>query len=213
MIRFLIIPLLLVLLISGATAIVPTTINQYLVPQNAARMALRLPTLTGDYHLAGYAQWWADQRKYDCALLHSNGPYGENMFSGSGTCWTPGQVVAGWLSERRWYTYRWNHCGIADCGHYTQIIWRDTRRVGCAKVTCFGGRDTLFVCDYDPPGNFLGERPLLIWNFSSRRLQTISLRSICFSSLPQKCRAWINALLFLFNGNSIRNEILSGHTD
>ncbi|KAL9259016.1 Pathogenesis-related protein [Drosera capensis] len=159
MIRFLIIPLLPVLLISGTTAIVPAAVNQYLAPQNAARVALRLPPLTWDYHLAGYAQWWADQRKYDCALLHSNGPHGENMFWGSGTGWTAGQVVAGWLSERRWYNYRWNHCGIADCGHYTQIIWRDTRRVGCAKVTCFGGRGTLFVCDYDPPGNFLGERP------------------------------------------------------
>ncbi|GAB4838205.1 hypothetical protein Ancab_027735 [Ancistrocladus abbreviatus] len=136
-----------------------TTINQFLAPQNAIRKALRLQPLKWDNRLATYAQWWGNQRKMDCSMVHSNGPYGENIFWGAGQRWTPGQAVAGWISERRWYDYLTNTCVGVDCGHYTQIVWRTTNRVGCAKVICLRGAGTLFVCDYDPPGNFDGERP------------------------------------------------------
>ncbi|KAJ4823769.1 Cuticle-degrading protease [Turnera subulata] len=116
--------------------------------------------LVWDARLAGYAQWYANQRRYDCALRHSNGPYGENIFWGSGSAWTPAQAVAAWLAERRWYNYRSNSCsGDRDCGHYTQIVWRNTRRIGCARVVCFGGAGVFMTCNYDPPGNFVGERP------------------------------------------------------
>ncbi|GMH17821.1 hypothetical protein Nepgr_019662 [Nepenthes gracilis] len=153
--------LLIVLLLSGTASATPvlTGVNEYLAPQNAARRALRLPPLRWDRKLEAYAQWWGNQRRYDCSMLHSNGPYGENIFWGAGDGWTPRQAVAGWLSERRFYDYSSNTCRAVDCGHYTQIIWRATMRVGCAKVTCFAGAGTLFICDYDPPGNFSGERP------------------------------------------------------
>jgi pathogenesis-related protein 1 len=43
------------------------------------------------------------------------------------------------------------------CGHYTQIVWRNTKAVGCA-VGGKGARE-VWVCDYDPPGNYVGQRP------------------------------------------------------
>jgi hypothetical protein len=60
-----------------------------------------------------------------------------------------------------------NACAAGEpCGHYTQLVWRGTTRVGCGKATCtvnspFGaGFPTweYYVCDYEPPGNS-GARP------------------------------------------------------
>ena len=134
--------------------------RQFLSPQNAARTTVRMKPLVWDKRLARYAQWYANQRKYDCALRHSKGPYGENIFWGSGNGWTPAEAVTAWVSERKFYNYWSNSCsGGQQCGHYTQIVWSSTRRVGCARVTCAGGKGVFMTCNYDPPGNYIGERP------------------------------------------------------
>ncbi|XP_062220937.1 pathogenesis-related protein PR-1-like [Phragmites australis] len=133
--------------------------NQFLVQQNVARASMGLPPLSWDERVAAYAQWYAESRRGDCALVHSSGPYGENLFWGSGTGWAPAQAVGAWLSERPRYDYWSNSCYGGMCGHYTQIMWRNTRRVGCAMVTCYNGRGTFITCNYDPPGNYVGVRP------------------------------------------------------
>ncbi|XP_073271029.1 pathogenesis-related protein PR-1 [Primulina huaijiensis] len=134
--------------------------QQFLGPQNAARALLRLPPLVWDTKLAKYAAWYANLRRGDCELEHSNGPYGENIFWGSGNGWTPVQAANAWVAERRGYNYRSNSCANGmECGHYTQIVWRDTRRIGCARVVCYGGRGVFMTCNYDPPGNYIGEKP------------------------------------------------------
>jgi hypothetical protein len=43
------------------------------------------------------------------------------------------------------------------CGHYTQIVWRNTKSVGCAVAR--GKGVEVWVCNYDPPGNYAGQRP------------------------------------------------------
>ncbi|AQK75612.1 pathogenesis-related protein PR-1 precursor [Zea mays] len=134
--------------------------RQFLAQQNAARASLGLAPLAWDERVAAYARAYAESRRGDCALAHSAGPYGENLFWGSGTGWAPAQAVAAWLSERPRYDYWTNSCyGGSMCGHYTQIMWRSTRRVGCAMVACYGGRGTFITCNYDPPGNYVGLRP------------------------------------------------------
>ncbi|CAN1173037.1 Pathogenesis-related protein 1B [Linum perenne] len=45
-----------------------------------------------------------------------------------------------------------------DCLHYTQLVWRSTKQVGCARVKCRNG-DTYVVCEYYPHGNVVGQRP------------------------------------------------------
>ncbi len=53
------------------------------------------------------------------------------------------------------------------CGHYTQIVWRSTTHVGCGIQTCstnspFGPMFpdwTFVVCNYEPPGNLIGQSP------------------------------------------------------
>ncbi|KAG8059193.1 hypothetical protein GUJ93_ZPchr0002g25202 [Zizania palustris] len=132
---------------------------QFLARQNAARSAVGLPPLMWDERVAGYARRYAESRRGDCALVHSSGPYGENLFWGSGTGWSPAQAVGAWLAEQPQYNYWSNRCYGGMCGHYTQIMWRASRRVGCAMVTCYNGRGTFITCNYDPPGNYVGMRP------------------------------------------------------
>ncbi|KAG9143344.1 hypothetical protein Leryth_018611 [Lithospermum erythrorhizon] len=133
---------------------------KFMAPQNAARAALGLPPLIWDRKLARYARWWANQRRWDCALEHSNGPFGENVFWGSSTSFTPYDAARDWVEEKKYYNYGYNSCSFGEeCGHYTQIVWRKSRRIGCAKAKCFLGRGVYMVCDYDPPGNYIGEKP------------------------------------------------------
>ncbi|MFD2429036.1 CAP domain-containing protein [Sphingobium scionense] len=49
--------------------------------------------------------------------------------------------------------YRWQ-----DVAHYTQIIWRGTRSVGCALAE--GRSFDYLVCRYYPAGNMFGMGPL-----------------------------------------------------
>ncbi|KAL6539639.1 hypothetical protein OROHE_011410 [Orobanche hederae] len=134
--------------------------RQFLGIQNAARKVLGLRPLRWSPKLARYARSYAYERRGDCALEHSHGPYGENIFWGSGDGWTPAQASAAWVAERLAYNYWSNSCAVGQqCGHYTQIVWRDTRKVGCARVVCGGGKGVIMTCNYDPPGNYIGERP------------------------------------------------------
>jgi hypothetical protein len=52
------------------------------------------------------------------------------------------------------------------CGHYTQIVWKTTTRLGCGVALCdqnspFMGfpKWEFWVCNYAPPGNYNGQRP------------------------------------------------------
>ena len=45
-----------------------------------------------------------------------------------------------------------------DVGHYSQMIWRGTRRVGCALGD--GANYEYLVCRYFPAGNAFGKGPL-----------------------------------------------------
>ena len=44
-----------------------------------------------------------------------------------------------------------------DVGHYTQLMWRDTGRVGCAVAA--GEQYEILVCRYRTAGNVVGEEP------------------------------------------------------
>ena len=80
----------------------------------------------------------------------------QSVFMVTGGSASPAAVVRQWASESQSYDYDSNTCsGI--CGHYTQLVWKRTSRVGCA-VAKENNRE-IWVCDYDPPGNVLGQLP------------------------------------------------------
>ncbi|XWS40348.1 hypothetical protein CRYUN_Cryun18bG0133300 [Craigia yunnanensis] len=132
--------------------------QDYLNAHNTARAAVGVGPMTWDDTVAAYAQNYANQRSGDCNLVHSNGPYGENLAWSSGDL-SGTDAVTMWVNEKADYNYDSNSCGPGKvCGHYTQVVWRDSVRLGCAKVRCSNG-GTFIGCNYDPPGNFIGQKP------------------------------------------------------
>ncbi|KAK9183827.1 hypothetical protein WN943_024172 [Citrus x changshan-huyou] len=105
-----------------------------------------------DNKVAAYAQNYANQRKADCRLVHSGGPYGENLAWSSGDL-TGTAAVKLWVDERPKYNYNSNTCVGGECRHYTQVVWHNSVRLGCARVKCNNNRGTFVICSYDPPGN------------------------------------------------------------
>ncbi|KAJ4951039.1 hypothetical protein NE237_027871 [Protea cynaroides] len=136
---------------------------EFLFAHNMVRaLKWELP-LMWDNQLENYARWWAGQRQSDCKLEHSfpedGFKLGENIYWGSGSSWTPKDAVSAWANEVKYYNYESNTCQAGQmCGHYTQIVWKNTRRIGCARVVCDDG-DVFMTCNYDPVGNYIGERP------------------------------------------------------
>ncbi|XP_071691674.1 pathogenesis-related protein 1B-like [Rutidosis leptorrhynchoides] len=128
--------------------------EDYVSVHNCIRKVLNIPPLQYDPALEQAAQAWADQRK-DCKLIHSD-KCGENMAYGPSLNIT--YAVQMWLDERRDYDCKENKCKKM-CGHYTQIVWKNTQRVGCARSPCSDGTCFVVVCNYDPPGNVVGEVP------------------------------------------------------
>ncbi|MGH8584338.1 MAG: pathogenesis-related family 1 protein, partial [Gammaproteobacteria bacterium] len=131
-----------------------------LAGHNAARAAVGVPPLRWSDALARYAGDRAAQLgREGCSMRHRmQGRYGENLAWSSGRSLSPGAVVGLWVSERFDYDPRANRCRHGKrCGHYSQVVWRTSAWLGCAVARC--ARSEVWVCIYDPPGNYVGERP------------------------------------------------------
>lgn len=128
----------------------PASLDGVLAAHNNYRAKHSAPALEWDASLAAYAANYA--AKYDCSgtLTHSGGPWGENLALG----YTPTAAVDAWYSEGANYNYG-STCSVYD--HFTQIVWVDTQRIGCAIKNCGNYWGDYLVCSYDPPGNYIGE--------------------------------------------------------
>uniref|UniRef100_A0A7N0SV72 SCP domain-containing protein n=1 Tax=Kalanchoe fedtschenkoi TaxID=63787 RepID=A0A7N0SV72_KALFE len=130
----------------------------YLDAHNTARLQVSVPNITWDAALANYAQSYSNSRTSDCNLVHSNGSYGENLAKGSGS-FTGADAVNLWVAEKPYYLYCPNTSQSGQqCLHYTQVVWKDSVRAGCGRAQCDNGW-WFVTCSYDPPGNWVGERP------------------------------------------------------
>lgn len=132
--------------------------NQIVAAHNAVRSKVGVPPLAWSDELAQVAQSWANRLVASGAFEHSRNGYGENIFelSGTGFSSNPSQVVSAWATESQNYQYETNSC-TGVCGHYTQIVWRDTKAVGCGVA--HDGKREIWVCNYAPFGNIVGEKP------------------------------------------------------
>ncbi|KAJ4716075.1 Pathogenesis-related protein 1 [Melia azedarach] len=132
--------------------------QDYLNAHNSARSQVGVANIVWNDTVAAYAQNYANSRIADCSLVHSGGPYGENLAKGSGT-FTGSAAVNLWVAEKAYYDYTSNSCtGGQQCLHYTQVVWRNSVRLGCARVQCSNGW-WFVICNYDLPGNYVGQRP------------------------------------------------------
>jgi len=123
-----------------------------LAEHNKIRAEFALDPLAWDCKLADFAQEWATRGE---AAHRDDTDYGESIFvSGLGS----EPVITAldrWRNERASWD---NTAGICTtgkvCTHYTQIVWKKTKTVGCGiNRNATGKWKTLMVCNYDPAGN------------------------------------------------------------
>lgn len=151
--------------------------DRFLDSHNDMRNRYKLSPLQWDNGIAAYAQRWADHLKQhrDCKMQHRSvagitegKSYGENLAWNwhpraglkSGTfISSPENSVLLWTQECKDYNYQNNSCVTGkQCGHFTQVVWNTSVRVGCGMAICdhpTRGRAEVWVCNYDPPGNIV----------------------------------------------------------
>ncbi|KAL3843831.1 hypothetical protein ACJIZ3_001234 [Penstemon smallii] len=142
--------------------------QDFLDAHNRARVEVGVQPLVWNKTVANYALKYAHERYGDCNMEHSMGPYGENLAEGWGILsgvdavgigdFTGQAAVNLWVRERPFYDPSSNTCVGGECRHYTQVVWRNSVRLGCARGRCSNG-SWFISCNYDPPGNFIGQRP------------------------------------------------------
>ena len=132
---------------------------------NEERRRLRLEPLKWNIHLEREAKEWAHHLSRKGVLQHADGKIrngtGENLWMGTAGNWPVETMVGMFIDEKKHYkhasfpnisrTGNW-----ADVGHYSQIVWRETKEVGCAVVTARG--NDVLVCRYWPAGNVWGQK-------------------------------------------------------
>ena len=140
--------------------------ERLLAMHNAERARMGLPALRWNASLARDAGGWAHKLLQKGKLHHASADerrgHGENLWMGTAGAWDAAGMVGMFLEERRYFRpAAFPHVSLtgdwSDVGHYTQIVWRDTKEVGCAKQT--GNGVDVLVCRYYPAGNVMGRAP------------------------------------------------------
>jgi len=131
---------------------------------NQARRQYGVAPLVWDEGLAQDARVYADVLSRTRRFQHDTQagrrpPQGENLWMGTRTAYNYGEMIGSLIDERRYFqpgrfpsvsrTGNWS-----DVGHYTQIIWPTSQRVGCA--TASNHASDYLVCRYLPAGNVVG---------------------------------------------------------
>ncbi|XP_014859073.1 PREDICTED: glioma pathogenesis-related protein 1 isoform X2 [Poecilia mexicana] len=146
---------------------------------NKARSAVRPPAndmlyMSWDEALAITARAWGKHCDFkhnvhlrEVGRMHPTfTSVGENIWTGyPPNMFSVKSAVQSWVDEVQDYSYEENNC-TAVCGHYTQVVWARSYKVGCAVVHCPHGvknfdqsPGAIFVCNYAPGGNIRGQQP------------------------------------------------------
>lgn len=138
--------------------------GEVLARHNEARRRAGVAPLAWDPALAAGARAYANDLARLNVMRHSpktmRPGQGENLWMGTRDYFHPATMVDAWTSERAMFrparfpdvstTGNW-----ADVGHYTQMIWPGTTRVGCAIGK--SAYSDIMVCRYWPSGNVTGQ--------------------------------------------------------
>jgi uncharacterized protein YkwD len=134
------------------------------------------PALQWDAELAQYADNIAKGCQFEHDMEQGEGGYGQNLASWGSTGDIDDKQIAAGSSAvtEQWYNgefHLWNFYGMDDppadsdfhgWGHFTQVLWKDTTKLGCATVSCPAGTVLTYpswytVCNYGGPGNYGGQ--------------------------------------------------------
>ncbi|CAG9576157.1 unnamed protein product [Danaus chrysippus] len=118
------------------------------------------PPLVLSKDISKISQKWAEELAKNDTLAYSiNDTYGESVYCG----WSPDPGVKirakdwvdRWYNEINDYSFG-KEPEVLTCGHFTQIIWKNTREIGVGCAKSKSGK-LYVVTNYYPPGNFSGQ--------------------------------------------------------
>ena len=140
--------------------------EEALAYHNKVRADVGVAPLSWSPKLAEYAQKWANNLVANgkCNLEHRpnsgewKGNYGENiaMLVAQKNGAVEGSVL--WYGEiSKFQNVTLDNTNWYAAGHYSQMVWRNTKLVGIGTAKCSNGY-TIVVANYDPAGNYMGEK-------------------------------------------------------
>lgn len=143
------------LLVSACAAMTTPSSPQRdtLALHNQLRSKHGAPAMQWDDKLASFAAKHAAR----CQFKHSSGSYGENIAAGFPTSRA---AIQAWYDEVTDYSFT-SPGYSSSTGHFTQLVWKSSTRLGCAVASCNGTNGTpgkFLVCEYSPAGNILGRK-------------------------------------------------------
>ena len=131
---------------------------------NDARRRYGVGPLVWDDALArdatAYANWLARANRFEHDRQQGRSPrQGENLFMGTRGAYSYADMIRLLADEGRYFRAgRFPDVSttgsVWHVGHYTQIIWPTSQRVGCA--TASNRTNDYLVCRYLPAGNVVG---------------------------------------------------------
>ena len=140
---------------SGVTASEQTEIVNQHNTYRGSTAATDMNMMSWDNEVAYIAQKWAE----NCQTNHDAGykrripgrfALGQNLaWSGNKMTWTA--AIKLWHDEITQFTYNGDSNVFSQVGHYTQVVWAKSIKIGCGYAKC--GSTHLYVCNYGPPGN------------------------------------------------------------
>ena len=153
-------------LLAGSTGRLTNLESRLLAAHNRERAEVGVPPLRWDSALAADAAAWAGELAASGAFEHAPDdpegaePEGENLWMGTKGAFSAEEMVGMWIEEKAHYRpapipHSSRTGDFADVGHYTQLVWAESGRVGCALAE--GGGDDYLVCRYLQAGNVVGE--------------------------------------------------------
>ncbi|PGG95316.1 hypothetical protein GX51_08253 [Blastomyces parvus] len=136
--------------------------SKVLYHHNIHRANHSAPALSWSGELAGYANTIASRCVFEHDTSVGDTSYGQNIGYGIAP-----QDIGKMLTNMMYNDEAGLFAGMygranpdmsnfSKWGHFTQIVWKGTKTVGCATVKCGNHLRWNTVCNYGPPGNFGG---------------------------------------------------------
>ncbi|KAM5541310.1 hypothetical protein V8D89_004864 [Ganoderma adspersum] len=133
-------------------------VKAYLAAHNSFRAKHGAAAFKWNNTLAAAAQKEVNR----CIFKHSGGifgPYGENLAAGTGN-FKIADAIRSWTNEAPQYNPH-----SPNPSHFTQVVWKGSKQVGCAVKECSNifdpkfGVAKFYACEYHPAGNVIGYFP------------------------------------------------------
>ncbi|CAG0894725.1 unnamed protein product [Cyprideis torosa] len=144
---------------------------EVLTTHNECRKIHGVPPVKLDPLISNWAQEWAERcAKLDMMERRPQNVYGENIYYSyiqkpNMNILSGESMVIGWYKESSNYNFDSEPSKLeipkasldsSSVGHFTQIVWKDTKRIGVGRATSNRGA-WYVVVNYSPKGNYVGE--------------------------------------------------------